>query len=160
MQKCIILDSPIFIARIKQWIVTLIATVPVSRSRTQSFQANRLIVFQVGVVLKTLISLIGLLEPCSARIYAHRQTDRLTDNGHTHRPTTVTLAADARRGLKRCTNEITALTMAQNYGTDLPSYACACTLAIRRENQLFVHKSSSNCYLYSYTFYIHWFSLR
>ena len=44
------------------------ATVPVYRSQTQSFQENRLIIFQVCVVLKTLVSLTDRLEPCSARI--------------------------------------------------------------------------------------------
>ena len=54
---------------------------------------ERHFIFQVRVVLKTLVSLMGRLEPCSARIAADRQqTDTL-------RPTTVTLAAHARRGL-------------------------------------------------------------
>ena len=50
-------------------------------SRTQSFQENRPFIFQVRVVLKTLVSLMGLLEPCSVRIAADRRT-------HTHRPST------------------------------------------------------------------------
>ena len=37
-------------------------------SRTQSFQENHRFVFQVRVVLKTLVSLIGRLVACSARI--------------------------------------------------------------------------------------------
>ena len=64
-------------------------------SRTQSFQENRHFKFQVFIVLKTLVSLIGRLQPCSARIAAYRQTDK-----HTHRPSTVTIGAHARRGLK------------------------------------------------------------
>ena len=43
---------------------------------------NRIIIFQVRAVLKTLVSLIGHLEPCSARIAADIQTERHTD-GHT-----------------------------------------------------------------------------
>ena len=63
-------------------------------SRTQSFLENRLENFQVRVVLKPLVSLISHLIACSARISADTQTDRQTD-----KPTTVTLAAHARRGL-------------------------------------------------------------
>ena len=46
--------------------------------------------FKVRVVLKPFISLIGHLVACSARISVDTQT---------HRTTTVTLAAHARRGL-------------------------------------------------------------
>ena len=59
-------------------------------SRTQSFQENRLTVFHVRVVLKQLVSLIGHLVACSARISVDTRTDRTT---------TVILAAHARRGL-------------------------------------------------------------
>ena len=61
----------------------------------QSFQENRLIQFQVRVVLKPLVSLIGHLVACSARIsvdtHTHTHTRRQTDK--------PTLAAHARRGL-------------------------------------------------------------
>ena len=66
------------------------ATVAVSRFRTQSFQQNRSFIFQGRVVLQPLVSLIGRLVACSARISVDRHTDRTT---------TVTLAAHARRGL-------------------------------------------------------------
>ena len=46
------------------------------------------------IALKLLVSLISSLVACSARIVGDRQTDRLT-----HRTTTVTLAAHARREL-------------------------------------------------------------
>ena len=59
-------------------------------SRTQSFQQNRHILFLALVALKLLVSLISRLVACSARIVADKQT---------HRTTTVTLAAHARRGL-------------------------------------------------------------
>ena len=48
--------------------------------------------FQVGVVLKQLVSLMGHLLACSARISA---------NTHTHKPSTVTLAVHASRGKPR-----------------------------------------------------------
>ena len=63
-------------------------------SRTQSFQQNRHIHFHALVALKLLVSLISRLVACSARIVVDRQT-----NKQTHRTTTVTLAAQARRGL-------------------------------------------------------------
>ena len=44
-------------------------------SRTQSFQEYRHFLFQVRVVLNTLVSLMGRLEPCNARIAADRRTD-------------------------------------------------------------------------------------
>ena len=59
-------------------------------SRTQSFQKNRHIVFLALVALKLLVSLISRLVACSPRIVVDTQT---------HRTTTVTLAAHARRGL-------------------------------------------------------------
>ena len=65
-------------------------------SRTQSFQQNRHIIFHALVALKLLVSLISRLVACSARIVVDRQT-----NKQTHGPTTVTLAAHARRGLTR-----------------------------------------------------------
>ena len=58
-------------------------------SGTQSFQENRLFNFHAFVALKLLVSLIGRLVACTARINVDRQTDR---------PSTVTLAAHARRG--------------------------------------------------------------
>ena len=60
----------------------------------QSFQQNRHISFHALVALKLLVSLISRLVACSARIVVDRQTNR-----QTHRPTTVTPAAHARRGL-------------------------------------------------------------
>ena len=66
-------------------------TVP-SRARTLSFQKNCHCIFHALVALKRLVSLLGRLVACSARIVVDRQT-------HTHRTTTVTLAAHARRGL-------------------------------------------------------------
>ena len=50
-------------------------------SRTQSFQENGLIDFQVRVVLKPFISLIGHLVACSARISVDTHTHTHT---HTH----------------------------------------------------------------------------
>ena len=56
-------------------------------SQTQSFQENHpFIIFQARVVLKPLVSLIGSLVACSARISIDTQTDK---------PTTVTLAVHA-----------------------------------------------------------------
>ena len=63
-------------------------------SRTLSFQQNHHISFLALVALKLLVSLISRLVACSARIVIDRQTDK-----QTHRTTTVTLAAHARRGL-------------------------------------------------------------
>ena len=57
--------------------------------------------FQARVVLNPLVSLMGRREPCSARIAADRETDGHTE---THRPSTVTLAAHARRGLMKSAN--------------------------------------------------------
>ena len=53
--------------------------------------------FHALVALKMLVSLISHLVACSPRIVVDKQTDR-----HTHRTTTVTLAAHARRGLMTC----------------------------------------------------------
>ena len=61
-------------------------------SRTQSFQQNRHINFLALVALKLLVSLISRPVACSPRIVVDTQT-------HTHRPSTVTLAAHACRGL-------------------------------------------------------------
>ena len=65
-------------------------------SRTQLFQQNHHISFLALVALKLMVSLISRLVSCSARIVVDRQTDR-----QTHRPSTVTLTAHARRGLMR-----------------------------------------------------------
>ena len=62
-------------------------------SRTQSFQENRPF-FLARVVLKPLVLLIGRLVACSSRISVDRQAHRETD-----KPTTVTLAAHACRGV-------------------------------------------------------------
>ena len=59
-------------------------------ARAQSFQEDRHFNSQVSVVLKTLVSLMGRLDPCIARIAADRRT-------HTH---TETVAGHARRGLR------------------------------------------------------------
>ena len=59
----------------------------------QSFLENHLFIFQDLVVLKLLVSLISRPIACSARLAIHRQTERHT---HTHKPTTVTLAAHVR----------------------------------------------------------------
>ena len=48
------------------------------------------------VALKLLVSLIGRLVACSARIVIDKQTDK-----QTHRPNTVTLAAHVCRGLMK-----------------------------------------------------------
>ena len=61
-------------------------------SRTQSFQENRPFLSQARVVLKPLVSLIGRLVACSARISVDTQTQ-------IDRTTSVTLVAHARRGL-------------------------------------------------------------
>ena len=81
-------------------------------SRTQSFQQNRHIVFLALVALKLLVSLISRLVACSARIVVDKQTDR-----QTHRATTVTLAAHARRGL---IIEVSRFTMGYNYMASVP----------------------------------------
>ena len=48
-------------------------------SRMQSFQENHPFRFQVRVVLKMFVSLMGHLVACSVRIAADRQTDRQTE---------------------------------------------------------------------------------
>ena len=70
-------------------------------SRTQSFQQNSQIMFHALVALKMLVSLISRLVARSPRIAVHKQTDRQTNRQtkQTHRTTTVTIAAHARRGL-------------------------------------------------------------
>ena len=55
-----------------------------------AYWQNRHIIFLALVALKLLVSLISRLVACSARTVVDRQT---------HRTTTVTLAAHARRGL-------------------------------------------------------------
>ena len=54
-------------------------TVPVSHSRTQSFQQNRSFIFQARAVLQLSVSLIGRLVARSARIAAdtHTHTDQV-----------------------------------------------------------------------------------
>ena len=59
-------------------------------ARTQSFQQNRHVLFLALVALQLLVSLISRLVACSTRIVVDRQI---------HTPSTVTLAAHARRGL-------------------------------------------------------------
>ena len=65
-------------------------TVLFNRSRTRSFRHNPLFKFQALVALKLFISLLCHNVACGANIVSDRQTDR---------PTTVTLAVHARRGL-------------------------------------------------------------
>ena len=67
-------------------------------SRTQSFQQNHHIIFLARVALKLLVSLMSRPVACSARIVADRHRHNVIDT-YTHRTTTVTLAAHARRGL-------------------------------------------------------------
>ena len=74
----------------------------ISLERTESFQQNRHISFLALVALKLLVSLISRLVACSARIVGDRQTDR-----QTHRTTTMTLDAHARRGLMKGTKMLT-----------------------------------------------------
>ena len=60
--------------------------------------ANPHISFHALAALKMLVSLISRLIACSARIVGDKHTNRQTDT-QTHRPSTVTLAAHARRWL-------------------------------------------------------------
>ena len=99
--------------------------ISLERSR---FSKIATLLFHALVALKLLVSLISRLVACSARIVVDRQTDR-----HTHRPSTVTLAAHARRGLMRlllahraCASFVTAPTrIALSDRLDLASYrAC------------------------------------
>ena len=72
-------------------------------SWTQSFQENHHFLFQAHVVLKPPVTLIGILVTCGARISVDTQTDK---------PTTVTLAVHARRGLIICsTNTVCAYSL-------------------------------------------------
>ena len=68
------------------------------------FRKNDHFYFQAVVVLKLLVSLMGHLVACSARIAGDKRTDK-----HTHRPSTVTLAAHARQGLIKYRNNNSAL---------------------------------------------------
>ena len=62
-------------------------------SRTQSFQENCPFIFQVRVVLKTLVSLMGRLVACSARIAA--ETDRQTrTRTYTHAEPSLRMRAE------------------------------------------------------------------
>ena len=65
-----------------------------------------------------LVSLISRLVACSPRIVVDKQTDRRTD-GHTHRTTTVTLAAHARRGLMKGTKVLTLGAEGKLYACDM-----------------------------------------
>ena len=78
-------------------------------SRSQSFQEKRPIKIKDLATLKRFVAVIGRSVPCTARLasrWIDRQTDRQTDrqrdrqtDRQTDRPSTVTLAAHARRGL-------------------------------------------------------------
>ena len=65
-------------------------------SWTPPFKQNRHISFRALVALEPLVSLMSRIGPCRARINGDRQT---------HKPSTVTLAAHARRGLTRKTTD-------------------------------------------------------
>ena len=67
-------------------------------AKSPHFSCQNRHIFHALVALKLLVSLISRLVACSARIVVDSQTNRQT-NRQTHRPTTVTLAAHARRGL-------------------------------------------------------------
>ena len=57
-------------------------TVPVSRARTLSFQKNHHFIFHALVALKRLVSLLGRLVACSARIVVDRHTHIDTQNDY------------------------------------------------------------------------------
>ena len=62
---------------------------------------NRLFLNQASVAMNLLLSLFGPFLARGGRKCGNRQTDRRTDgwtDGHTYEPSTVTLAAHARRG--------------------------------------------------------------
>ena len=75
---------------------TWYSKMPVSRPGTAPFWRNRHIIFRALVALEPLLSLMSRFGAFSARISGDRQTHTHTQ---THRTTTVTLAAYARRGL-------------------------------------------------------------
>ena len=101
--------------------------------------------FLAHVPLKLLVSLISRLVACSARIVADR---------HTHRPTTVTLAAHARRGLIRETFQIenavgTFVFCLGSLRSELPRYVVRPTEKKRRllmSQKLFFPLETSNLY--------------
>ena len=51
----------------------------VCRYRTQLFQENRPFIYEAGVILKLLVSLMGRFVACSARISVDTHTDRQTN---------------------------------------------------------------------------------
>ena len=71
---------------------------------------------QASVVLNPLVSLFGRLVARSGRKHGNRQTDRQTDKRN-DRPSTVTLAAHARRGLTRKLSMQGAVTSTKREGT-------------------------------------------
>ena len=86
-------------------------------SNTQSFQQNRHIIFHTLVALKLLVDR-----------QIDRQTDRRTD-GWTHRPTTVTLAAHARRGLTTLPQKVFPILLQSPYtkSANAGTFTCTCT---------------------------------
>ena len=80
------------------------------------------IIFQARVPLKPLVSLISRLVACSSRINIDTQIDRQTDR-QTDRPSTVTLAAHARRGLTSSEQTL------QRQEQQTESSECHCTIA-------------------------------
>ena len=106
-------------------------------SRTQSFQENRHIIFHALVALKLLVSLISRLVACSARIVVDRQTNR-----QTHRPTTVTLAAHACRGLITLHIMLSGVHY-QEHATPLFLYRVAAATITTEDNDLVTSANSS-----------------
>ena len=70
-----------------------------SNFRIRQFKEKHHFIIAANLTLNTLVSFVILLVACTARIAcADRQTDRQTDRQN-DKPSTVTLAANARRGL-------------------------------------------------------------
>ena len=110
-------------------------------SRTQSFQQNRHISFPALVALNLLVSLISRLVARSAKIVVDKQT-----NKQTHRTTTVTLAAHARRGLIGASvSEPTQRTRCHDiYITAVPRAALSCAHARSRYPDIYTATSYRN----------------
>ena len=85
--------------------------ISLERSR---FSDNRHIIFPALVALNLLVSLISRLVARGARIVVDKQTDR-----QTHRTTTVTLAAHARRGLISARLLRMRIIILRRYATDV-----------------------------------------
>ena len=85
----------------------------------QYLYENRYFKNQASVALNPLVSLFGCLVARSTRISGTGQTDGRTD-GQNDRPSTVTLAAYARRGLIMYTNVLGDQRGITVYNTGLP----------------------------------------